>query len=91
MTCNPPYMNGNWGFLSPSDKKALARHEITINIDDVAKISAYLLKCGGYFSMVHRAERLCDVICAMRKYKNRAETHKICSFICAKCAETFSY
>ena len=69
VTCNPPYMNGNWGFLSPSDKKALARHERTINIDDVAKISAYLLKCGGYFSMVHRAERLCDVICAMRKYK----------------------
>ena len=69
VTCNPPYMNGNWGFVSPSDKKALARHEITINIDDVAKISAYLLKCGGYFSMIHRAERLCDVIVAMRKYK----------------------
>lgn len=69
VTCNPPYMNGNWGFLSPSDKKALARHEITINIDDVAKISAYLLKCGGYFSMIHRTERLCDVVCAMRKYK----------------------
>lgn len=69
ITCNPPYMSGGWGFISPSDKKAIARHEITINIDDVAKIAAYLLKCGGYFCMVHRAERLCDVICSMRKYK----------------------
>lgn len=69
VTCNPPYMNGNWGFLSPSDKKAIARHEITINIDDVARIAAYLLKFGGYFSIIHRTERLCDVICAMRKYK----------------------
>ena len=67
--CNPPYMNGNWGFLSPSDKKAIARHEITINIDDVARIASYLLKFGGYFSIIHRTERLCDVICAMRKYK----------------------
>ncbi len=69
VTCNPPYMNGEWGFLSPTDQKAIARHEITINIDDVVKISAYLLKHGGYLSLVHRTERLCDVLCAMRKYK----------------------
>ena len=37
VTCNPPYMNGEWGFLSPTDQKAIARHEITINIDDVAR------------------------------------------------------
>lgn len=69
VTCNPPYMNSDWGFLSPTDQKAIARHEITINIDDVVKIGAYLLKCGGYLSLVHRTERLCDVLCAMRKYK----------------------
>jgi len=69
VTCNPPYMNSEWGFLSPTDQKAIARHEIKINIDDVAKTSAYLLKFGGYLSIVHRCERLCDVICAMRKYK----------------------
>ncbi len=69
ITCNPPYMNGEWGFLSPTDIKAVARHEILMTLDDLMKQSSYLLKFGGYFNMVHRAERLCDIFCAMRKYK----------------------
>lgn len=69
VTCNPPYMSGNWGFISPNDLKAAARHELYINIDDVAKISAYLLKHGGYMAMIHKSDRLCDIVCAMRKYK----------------------
>ena len=68
VTCNPPYMEGNWGFISPNDLKAIARHELYINIDDVVCISAYLLKFGGYLSLIHKSDRLCDIICAMRKY-----------------------
>ena len=68
VTCNPPYMEGNWGFVSPNDLKAIARHELYINIDDVVKISSYLLKFGGYLSLVHKSDRLCDIICSMRKY-----------------------
>lgn len=68
VTCNPPYMNGEWGFISPTDIKAVARHEILMNLDDLMKASSYILKFGGYFNMVHRAERLCDIFCAMRKY-----------------------
>ena len=69
VTCNPPYMVSKNGFISPSDLKAAARHELFINIDDVVRISAYLLKFGGYLSIVHKSDRLCDIICAMRKYK----------------------
>lgn len=69
VTCNPPYMSGNWGFISPNDLKAAARHELYINVDDVVRISAYLLKFGGYLSMIHKSDRLCDIICAMRKKK----------------------
>lgn len=68
VTCNPPYMNGDWGFVSPTDIKAVARHEILMNLDDLMKASSYLLKFGGYFNMVHRAERLCDIFFSMRKY-----------------------
>lgn len=69
VTCNPPYMVSKNGFISPSDLKAAARHELFINIDDVVRISAYLLKFGGYLSIVHKSDRLCDIICVMRKYK----------------------
>lgn len=69
VTCNPPYMVSKNGFISPSDLKAAARHELFINIDDVVRISAYLLKFGGYLSIVHKSDRLCDIICTMRKYK----------------------
>ncbi len=69
VTCNPPYMVSKNGFVSPSDLKAAARHELFINIEDVVRISAYILKFGGYLSIVHKSDRLCDIICTMRKYK----------------------
>lgn len=68
ITCNPPYMINGAGFQNDTDAKTIARHEITVNIDDIARISSKLLKYGGKIYMVHRSERLCDVMCALRKY-----------------------
>lgn len=69
ITCNPPYMPAKSGFVNPDDKKAIARHEIMINIRDIISVAAGMLKFGGHLYMVHRADRLCDIICAMREYK----------------------
>ncbi|MBQ8526739.1 MAG: tRNA1(Val) (adenine(37)-N6)-methyltransferase [Clostridia bacterium] len=69
VTCNPPYMPVNSGFTSLTDEKAIARHEIMINIDWIIEVSSKLLKFGGHIYMVHRADRLCDVITAMRSRK----------------------
>lgn len=66
VTCNPPYMKVGAGFQNPHDRLACARHEIFAALDDVTKAAAGLLKFGGYFYMVHRADRLCDVLCSMR-------------------------
>lgn len=68
ITCNPPYMLRGSGFQNDSDTKTIARHEILITIDDIARISSKLLKYGGKIYMVHRCDRLVDVICALRKY-----------------------
>ena len=76
VTCNPPYMPARSGFTNPNDKKAVARHEIMINIEDIISVSAGLLKFGGHLYMVHRAERLCDIMCTMRKYK--MEPKRLC-------------
>lgn len=66
VTCNPPYMKVGAGFQNPHDRLAVARHEIFATLDDVTKTAAGLLKFGGYFYIVHRADRLCDVLCSMR-------------------------
>jgi tRNA1(Val) A37 N6-methylase TrmN6 len=63
---NPPYMNKGGGLLNPSDTKAVSRHEILCTLSDVVTAGARLLVPGGRFSMVHRPERLADIICLMR-------------------------
>lgn len=66
VTCNPPYMKVGAGFQNPHDLKAAARHEVFATLDDITRTAAGILKFGGYLYMVHRADRLCDVLCSMR-------------------------
>ncbi len=68
VTCNPPYMNAGGGLVNPSDDLAIARHEIACSLDDVVKAARDVLKPCGKIFMVHRSDRLCDVISTFRKY-----------------------
>ena len=65
---NPPYMNAGGGLINPSDTKAISRHEILCTLEDVIKTSEKILKPMGQFAMVHRPDRLVDIIWLMRKY-----------------------
>lgn len=65
---NPPYMGKGNGLLNPADGKAIARHEVLCSLEDVISSAAKLLRPGGRFSMVHRPQRLVDIIYIMRKY-----------------------
>ena len=76
ITCNPPYMALGAGFKNPKDEKAAARHEIYIDINGVLCAAKRILKFGGEFYMVHRTDRLCDVLNAMRTYKIEPKTLK---------------
>ena len=69
ITCNPPYFEiKETSRLNKNDYKSLARHEITLNLEDILKISRKLLKNGGTLGLVHRPERLIDILTVMRKY-----------------------
>lgn len=65
---NPPYKLNNSGIINPSDQKAISRHEIKCTLEDVISTAAALLKQHGRFYMVHRPDRLADIICLLRKY-----------------------
>ncbi len=69
VTCNPPYFATKTdGFINENSVKAIARHEITLKLNDILKSVNYLLKNGGVFAMIHRTERLIEVIEKMRQY-----------------------
>ena len=68
VTMNPPYKKLTGGLISPENGRAIARHEIKCNLDDIVKAAARLLKPSGRLCMCHRPERLADLICAMREY-----------------------
>lgn len=69
VTCNPPYRNVGCGVVNEVDTKAIARHEILCSLDDIVYTSAMLLKPLGKFFMIHRPDRLCDILCSMREHK----------------------
>lgn len=66
---NPPYKKENTGITNENEAKLISRHEITANLEDFISISKDLLKDKGEFYMVHRPERLADILSLMRKYK----------------------
>ena len=63
---NPPYKKKNTGVINQTEKKYLARHELTATLEDFIKISNDMLKENGEFYMVHKPERLVDIISSMR-------------------------
>lgn len=69
ITCNPPYKESGGGLTNKTDPTAVARHEILCNLEDVIRVSSILLKPLGKLCIIHRPERLADIMCLMREYK----------------------
>lgn len=74
ITCNPPYMIDNHGLKNPDMPKAIARHEILLNFEDVAREASKLLKPGADFYLVHRPFRLVELMEQLTKYKLEPKT-----------------
>ena len=72
---NPPYKNKNSGKINENEYKYISRHETTATLEDFIKTSFKMLKDKGTLYMVHRPERLVDIIYELRK--NKIEPKKI--------------
>ena len=69
ITCNPPYFK----YLESSNinediHKVIARHEKEINLEEIVDIAHYLLKNNGSLALVHRTDRLIEIITLFKKY-----------------------
>ena len=66
---NPPYKKISTGKVSIEKNKLISRHEIECDLDDIIKVSYKLLKQKGEFYMVHRTDRLSEIIYKMKQNK----------------------
>lgn len=69
VTCNPPYYKVNeTNLVNENDIKAIARHEIKVDLESIIKVASKMLDNQGYLYLVHRPERLADIINNLKKY-----------------------
>jgi tRNA1Val (adenine37-N6)-methyltransferase len=66
--CNPPYRKINSGRINPDPRKAIARHEILISIDDIAATAKEILKKKGRLTLIYPSVRLPDIFSRLRHY-----------------------
>ncbi len=66
---NPPYKKNHTGVQNENEKKRMARHEITASLEDFIRVCAKLLKEKKDLYMVHRPDRLVDILELLRKYR----------------------
>ena len=70
VTCNPPYFKYKDidSLINEDKEKAIARHEITMDLDSLVKSAKYVLKNKAPLYMVHRCDRLEEVIDTLNRY-----------------------
>lgn len=64
--CNPPYEREGAGEAQAEEDKAAARREGALGLGELCSAAAKCLKFGGRFALVHRADRLAEIVCALR-------------------------
>jgi tRNA1Val (adenine37-N6)-methyltransferase len=85
VVCNPPYHRSGSGRINPDNQRAVARHELRANLQDVMGSVRRILKTAGRFVAIYTAERTADIVCQMRS--DRIEPKCIRTIHSAPCSE----
>lgn len=76
ITCNPPFFKYcNTSNINKNNYKTIARHEVKLNLNQLFIIAKKLLKNNGVIAIVHRPERMIEIIEEMKK--NNIEPKKL--------------
>lgn len=68
VVCNPPYYPAGSGRVSADSARRTARAETEAALSDVCAAAARLLRWSGKLCLVHKPERLTDVVCTLREH-----------------------
>ena len=66
VVCNPPYRRRGSGKINPNRQRAVARHEIMVNLHEIIQVACRMLNAGGRFVIIYAAERLAEIMMRMR-------------------------
>ena len=68
--CNPPFFKlGEKSNLNETEALRLARYEIAVTLEEIIATAQGLLEYHGRFAMVHRPDRLIEIITAMKAHE----------------------
>lgn len=68
ITCNPPYMSVQGGLGAQSEHIDLCKTEVALTLEELIAVAKRTLKFGGRLALVHRSDRLTDIMYLMRKF-----------------------
>ena len=66
---NPPYYPVSGGAAPDKLPLAIARSEVCCTLSDLCACAAWCLRFGGSFFLVHKPERLTDLLCTLRAHR----------------------
>lgn len=69
VTVNPPYMTDHHGLKNLYEPKTIARHEVTLSLEDVIAAANYVMPENGTFYMIHKPFRLAEIFQVMKQYR----------------------
>lgn len=68
--CNPPFFKvDEESNLNENEFLTIARHEIKIDLERIIRSASIILDNRGRFSMVHRPDRMIEILNLMQKYE----------------------
>lgn len=66
---NPPFFPVGTGKQNPNRQIALSRHEIACTLEQLIQSGARCLRSRGHFALVHRAERLTEILACCARHR----------------------
>lgn len=70
---NPPYFPPGTGRVA-AGRRGAARAEVSCTFDEICAAAGYLLRSGGRFCCVHRAERTAELLETLRRHRLEPKT-----------------
>ncbi|NOY65552.1 MAG: tRNA1(Val) (adenine(37)-N6)-methyltransferase [Nitrospirae bacterium] len=64
---NPPFRQPGTGRISPNDERAIARHEMALNLSDLFSSVRFVLRNRGRLFMIYHPFRLTEIISTMKE------------------------
>lgn len=79
VVCNPPFEKADSGFSRTGAVHEAARRETRITFGEICKAADGCLRWGGKLYIVHRTDRLAEILCTLRDNRLEPKLLRMCA------------